>query len=109
MLNELFEACEDVYKRSTGFVFRYLLMELEMWKWRPPPERQMETITKDQPISLRYEPWNISGDPNTKEINEKDFKSWYEKMLDTIQGYPSLSCMNSHASSILAPPMRTLT
>lgn len=38
----------------------------------------METITEDQPISLRYELWKASGDPNTKEINERAFKMWYE-------------------------------
>jgi len=85
VLNELFEACEYVYRRSIGFVFGYLLMTLEMWKWKSPLERQMETITEDHPIALRYEPWKASGDRNTKEINKKAFKSWNEQMLDIIQ------------------------
>jgi len=80
-----------VYRRSNGFVFGYLLMAIAMWKWRPPLERQMETITKDHPIALRYKPWKASGDPNTKEINEKAFKSWYEQMLDTIHSTKRIS------------------
>lgn len=58
-------------------MFRYLVMTLAMWKWRPYPERQMATITEDQPIALRYEPWRALGDPNIKEINEMAFRSWY--------------------------------
>lgn len=85
VLNELFEACECVYRRGTGFVFGYLVMALGMWKWRPPPERQMETIAEDQPIALKYEPWRASWDPITKEINGRAFKSWYAQMVDAIQ------------------------
>jgi len=84
VLNKLFEVCEDVYRWSTGFVFEYLVMTLAMWKWRPPPERQMATIAEDQPIALRYEPWRASGDPNVKEINEATFRGWYAQMVDAI-------------------------
>lgn len=84
MLNKLFEACAYVYRRSTSFVFRYLVISLAMWKWRPPLEINMATITEDQPIFLRYEPWKALGDPNIKEINERAFKSWYEQMVDAI-------------------------
>ena len=56
VLNELY----------TGFVFGYLVITLAMWKWRPPLERQMATITENQPISLKYEAWRASGDPNIK-------------------------------------------
>ncbi len=31
--NELFEAYEDIYKRSTNFIFGYIHMTLAMWKW----------------------------------------------------------------------------
>lgn len=33
VLNELFEACENIYKRSKNFIFGYILMTLAMWKW----------------------------------------------------------------------------
>ena len=36
LLNELFEACEDNYKRATRFIYGYLIMALEMWKWMFP-------------------------------------------------------------------------
>jgi len=32
VLNEIFEACEDIYK-SINFIFGYILMTLAMWKW----------------------------------------------------------------------------
>ena len=33
LLNELFETCEDIYRRSTNFIFGYILLTLAMWKW----------------------------------------------------------------------------
>lgn len=74
VLNELFEPCEDVYRRGVGFMFRYLLMSLVMWKWRLLMERKMVPIIEGQPIALWYDPWKASGDPNTKEINKIAFK-----------------------------------
>jgi len=35
VLNVLFEVYEDIYKRSMNFIFGYILMNLEMWKWQP--------------------------------------------------------------------------
>lgn len=66
-------------------MFGYLVMTLEMWMWRPPPEGQMETINEHCPIALRYELWRASRDPNIKEINEMAFKRWYTQMVDAIQ------------------------
>lgn len=66
-------------------MFVYFVMTLEMWRWRPCPERKMETITEHQPIVLKYEPWRAARDPNIKEINEMTFKSWYAQMVDAIQ------------------------
>jgi len=74
ILNELFEACEYVYRRGAGFIFGYFLMSLAMWKWRPPKEREMAPIIEGQPIALWYDPLGASGDPSTKEINEIAFK-----------------------------------
>lgn len=84
-LNELFEACEDVYRQGTNFVFGYILMSLAMWKLRLLKQRELATIVEGQPITLYYDPWRALGDPNTKEINEIAFKDWYEQMLATIR------------------------
>lgn len=73
VLNELFDAYEDIYKRSTNFIIGYILMMLAMWKWKPPKGRDMMQIRDDQPITLRYEPWRASGDLSSKEINEAAF------------------------------------
>ena len=78
VLNELFEACDDVYRRGTSFVFGYLLMSLAMWKWRPPKEMEMAPILERQPIVFLYDPCMASGDPSIKEINEIAFRDWYE-------------------------------
>jgi len=85
ILNELFEACEDVYRQSTNFLFGYILMSLAMWKWRLPREREMMNFGEGQPIALHYKPWRASGDPITKDINEMTFRDWYELMLMTIR------------------------
>jgi len=74
VLNALFEACEHMYRWGTRSIFRYLLMSLEMWKWRPPKEREMKPIVEGQPLALCYDPWKASRDPNMKEINEIAFK-----------------------------------
>lgn len=66
-------------------MFGYILMSLEMWKWRPPMERETVRINEGQPISLHFDPWRVSGDPSTKEINDITFKDWYEQMLATIR------------------------
>lgn len=44
ILNELFEACEDIYWRNTNFLFGYILMSLMKCKWRPPSGRGMIPI-----------------------------------------------------------------
>lgn len=46
ILNELFEACKDVYRGSTNLMFGHNLMSLAMWKWRLPREREMMPIIK---------------------------------------------------------------
>lgn len=35
ILNKLFEACEDIYRWNTNFLFGYILMSLVMWKSKP--------------------------------------------------------------------------
>lgn len=85
VLNELFKACEDIYKRSTNFIFGYILMTLAMWKWKPPKGRDLVQIREDQPIALRYDPYRTSWDPSSKEVNEAAFNNWYEIMLITIR------------------------
>lgn len=69
LLQELFEACEDVYKWLTHFIYRYLLVALAMWKWFPPKGLGLATIIKYQYLILRYTPWRTLGDPSSKEIN----------------------------------------
>ena len=71
VLNELFEACEDVYWRSIGFVLGYLVMALEMWKWRPPLERQRATIAEGQLIALKLNHGGHQGIP-TQRISKKE-------------------------------------
>lgn len=56
VLNELFEACEYVYRWETIFVFEYILMSLVMWKWSSPKEREMMTIVEGQLFALCYDP-----------------------------------------------------
>lgn len=48
-------------------------------------EREMSNLVEGQLITLHYEPWRSSGDPNIKEINEMTFKDWYELMLTKIR------------------------
>jgi len=52
VLNEMFEACEDVYRWGINFLFGCILMPLEMWEWRPPKEREMVTIFEGQSIAF---------------------------------------------------------
>ena len=85
LLQELFEACEDKFKRATRFIYGYLIMALDMWKWCPPGKRPLSEIGEDQPVAFRYPSWRVSGDPNSKEINDEAFKDWYNMMLDVIQ------------------------
>lgn len=35
LLQELFEACKDVYKGATHFIYGYIVVTLAMWKWCP--------------------------------------------------------------------------
>ena len=70
LMQELFEACEDNFKRATRFIYNYFIMTLAMWKWCPLGKRPLAKIGEDQPMALRYTPWIVSGDPNSKVINE---------------------------------------
>lgn len=85
LLSKLFEACKDIYRRSTDFLFGHILMSLAMWKWQPLGERGMMPIMQGQPLALQYELWRTSGDLITKEVNEATFKEWYEMVLITIR------------------------
>jgi len=73
LLNELFEACKDVYRRRTNIIFKYFIMTLAMWKWCPPTQRDLAEITDEQSLALRYTPWRTSKDPSSKEINKATF------------------------------------
>lgn len=84
LLNELFETCEDVYKRRTNLILSYLIMTLEMWKWFPLLGRDLAQIFEDQPYALKYTPWRTLGDPKQK-INEAAFSEWYGKMIGVIR------------------------
>ena len=56
LLNELFEACEDNYKRATGFIYGYLIMAFSMWKWTFPGVRQPVELTRGQPLAMKFTP-----------------------------------------------------
>lgn len=84
LMNELFEACEDNYRRATRFIYSYLVMAFSMWKWTHPGIRQLAEITHDQPMALKFTPWRVSGDPSTKEVNEEAFSFWYKQMVDVV-------------------------
>jgi len=73
LLNELLEACKDVFKKSTKFTYGYLVMTLTMWKWCSPEGRDPVPISDDQPLALWYIPWRTLGDPSSKQINEASF------------------------------------
>lgn len=73
LLNELFEACEDNYKRATRFIYGYIITEFAMWKWTYMGVRQLVEIINNQPMVMNFTPWKISGDPSTKLVNEEAF------------------------------------
>lgn len=59
-------------------------MEFAMWKWTHPGVRQLVEITNDQPMEMKFTPWRISGDPNTKDVNEEAFSFWDRQMVDVV-------------------------
>lgn len=69
LLKEMFKACEDVYKKPTHFIYGYLIIDMEIWKWCPLEGRELGHIIEDQTLALRYVPWRTSGDLTNKEIN----------------------------------------
>lgn len=73
ILNELFEAYEDNYRRVTGFIYGYLIMDFAMWKWTFPPIRTPAETLEGRPLALKYTPWRVSYDPSSKEVNEEAF------------------------------------
>ena len=73
ILHELFEACEDNYRRATGFIYGYLIMAFAMWKRSFPGRRIPAEILKNQPLAMKYTPWRVSSDPSLKEANEEGF------------------------------------
>jgi len=81
----LFEAYEDVYKRSTHFIYGYIVVTLAMWKWFPLEGWELSLIEEDLPLALRYTPWQTSGEPRRKEINEASFIGWYKNMMELIK------------------------
>ena len=56
LINELFEACIDKYRRATGFIYGYLIMAFAMWKWTHPGVRQFAEITSDQLMAMKFTP-----------------------------------------------------
>lgn len=69
LLKELFKACEDKYKRETGFIYGYLIIVLSMWKWNFPLIMIPVEIVEDQPVAMKFTAWKVSRDPSTKEVN----------------------------------------
>ena len=84
LLKELFNACEDNYNRTTGFIYGYLIVTLAMWKWHSPLIMMPVEIVKNQLLAMKFIPWKVSRDPNTKEVNAEAFRSWYGLMIDVV-------------------------
>lgn len=76
----MFEACDDVYKRASHFVYGYIFVTLAMWKFFPLEGQEMELVFEDQQLDLKYVLWKTFRDHNNKEINEVSFSGWYKKM-----------------------------
>lgn len=85
LLQELLEACEEIYKRATHLIYGYIVVSLAMWKWCPLEGWELDPITKYQPLTFRYTPKRTSGDPSSKEINVAPFIGWYKKMLEVVK------------------------
>lgn len=56
LLHELFEACEDVYKRETYFIYGYLFIAQVVWNLCPLAGQELAPIMKYQPLALKYTP-----------------------------------------------------
>lgn len=41
-------------------------------------------IAEYQPVAMKFTPWKVSGDPNTKGVNAEAFGSWYGLMVDVV-------------------------
>ena len=83
-MNELFEDCEDNYKRATWFIYGYLIMALSMWKWTFPGIRVPVEIATRHPLEMKFVPWKVSRDPSTKEVNAEAFRVWYSQMVYVV-------------------------
>lgn len=57
LLQELFDAYEDVYKWVTHFIYGCIAFMLAMWKWHPPEVWEMVVIIEEQTLDLKYFPW----------------------------------------------------
>ena len=84
VLKELFAACEENYKRTTSFIYGYLILAFAMWKWHLPPVRVPTETTVSQPLAMKYTPWQVSTDPSTKQVNAEAFQAWYGMMTDVV-------------------------
>ena len=73
VLKELFAACEENYRRTTSFIYGYLILAFAMWKWHLPPIREPAETTISQPLAMKYTPWQVSLDPSTKQVNAAAF------------------------------------
>ena len=84
LLKELFAACEDNYKRTTNFIYGYLLLAFVMWKWHLPPIRTPAELTVSQMLAMRYSPWQVSTAPSSRQVNAEAFREWYGMMIDVV-------------------------
>ena len=55
-----------------------------MWKWHLPPVWTPAETTVSQPLTMKYTPWQVSSDPNTKQVNAEAFRAWYGMMTDVV-------------------------
>jgi len=110
LLNELYEACKYVYRRRTKFIFLYLIITLEMWKWFPPPLRDLVPVSEGQPspTHIRHgECWETHGEnKSTRKLSRNGMlKCWGS--CRPLRGFPGHCLMNIQRSSSLGSHMAT--
>lgn len=56
LLHVLFKACEDIYKRATYFIYRYLVISIAMVMSCIVEGRNMAEVLDGEPLVLAYAP-----------------------------------------------------
>jgi len=102
MLNELFEAYEDVYKRATYFIYGYLVIAITMMKCCTHEGRKPTLVSNNESLALAYLSCRASSDTKGKEINEEYFTNWYTKMVSVTENITRVpqSILDGYSHSI---------